>query len=117
MSGRAGPGPPSGAGPGAYTGGRVELATTGMFVDDGLVGHDQRRVDRMRLTLLLVPYSFPRWYALRSDRPDLAELLWWPLVVNVAQSVLIPVIVLAAMWAFLTLPAIAGRMATEWFAR
>lgn len=52
----------------------------------------EARVKRLRWALLLVPFTFPRWLALRREHPEAAGRLRGPFAVNVAQSVIVAVL-------------------------
>lgn len=49
-------------------------------------------VKRLRWSLLLVPFAFPRWLALRRESPEAAARLRLPAALNVAQSALVTVL-------------------------
>ena len=72
--------------------------TTALSVEDDLA------LQRVLFWLVVVPFTLPMWFSLRRRRPDLAERIRWAAWLNVAQSVLVVLIVAAAWWAFTTLP-------------
>jgi hypothetical protein len=64
----------------------------------------EKEFERALIWLIAVPFSFPRWFHIRDEQPDLAERLRWAAWFNLAQSVLCVVLVGLALWAFIAIP-------------
>ncbi|MDO8963281.1 MAG: hypothetical protein Q7W30_02190 [Coriobacteriia bacterium] len=62
-----------------------------------LLPHVETRAARVRRLLFFVPFAFPAWIRLRSQHPEAARRLIFPLVVNVVQSVLMLIVLVAAL--------------------
>ena len=76
---------------------------------------DERVVQRTLMWLIVVPFTAPMWLSLHRRRPDLAEPIRWAAWFNVAQSVLVVVIVALAWWAIVALPSLVERTLAAYF--
>ena len=55
----------------------------------------ERRVRGLRTRLILVPFSFPGWIRLRRAHPEAARRLFLEVLLNIAQSLVAALLVLA----------------------
>jgi len=83
----------------------------------GLAPGDERAVQRVLVWLIVVPFTLPMWLSLRRRRPDLADPIQWAAWFNVAQSVLMVLIVAAAWWAIVALPSLVDRFVAAYLGR
>jgi hypothetical protein len=64
----------------------------------------EAELERATFWLVVVPFSFPIWLRMRRHRPAMAEQLRWAFWLNVAQSVLCVIVVVAAVLALIAIP-------------